>query len=268
MSKQLVVRLRLLTSVILFCCSTGFSQSDFKKLKSWKAKGITNITVDRIGNFFVEQANGRITKYDPDGKMTARVSKTKVTLLEPWYHPSIFIYKAPQAYSIYDRNFQNRKDYTIDPAIAIEPYLACPTHDNKLWVLDKVDWSAKKINPLTNEVIQEFSINSTTQTDFVFIREYLNLLILVDKNRGIIILNHLGKEIESISVQKPTTVHFFGEDLYYLEQDKLKFFNLTSEERFEISLPPDTHKALLTDERLLTVNSTGQITLFIYQPNQ
>lgn len=254
--------------LLLLWISIAQGQSDFKKLKSWKAKGVTSIAVDRIGNFFIEQSNGRISKYDPDGNQLAKISKTKATLLEPWYHPSIFVYKSQQAYSVYGRNFENRKDYIIDPAIAIEPYLACPTHDNKLWVLDKADWSAKKINPLTNEVIQEFFINSTTQSDFIFIREYLNLLILVDKNRGIIVMNHLGKEIESIIVQKPDAVHFFGEDLYYIEAGKLKFFNLTTEERYEITLPPDTQQALLTDERLLTVNSTNQLILYTYQLSQ
>lgn len=241
------------------------AQSDFQVVKEWKLKGVNLVTVDRLGNFFIQQKK-RLRKYDPDGKQLASLSQKSIRV-EPWYHPSVFIFnQAARNYVVYDRNLENGVTHAIDPAVAIEPVLVCPTHDNKLWILDQADWSAKKINPLTNEVLLEFSIDQANFKADVQIREYLNLLILVDKNAGILILNHLGKVIESIEVQNLKSVYFFGEELYYLQDSTLKFFNLLTEEQHELKLPGNCVHAVLTDERLLLIDATGKVTLFRYTP--
>lgn len=252
--------------VWLLLTAGASAQTDMKKVKAWKMKNLTGVSLDRLGNFFITRKNGKIIKFDINGNVLARLTNGQPTLIEPWYHPTIFIYnRGKQVYSVYDRNFENQKDYPIEPSLAIEPYLVCPTHDNKLWILDKADWSAKKVNPLTQEVLLEFEINQPGFTNGIYLREYLNLLILLDSKAGILILNHLGKPIETIPVEKPGALYFYGEDLYYLEDNTLKFFNLVTEERHEMNLPPDTHWAVLTDERLLTVNSNRLITIYSYQ---
>lgn len=145
---------------LLLPAHTGYT-TDLKRIKGWKEKNVSSITLDRLGDFFIiHKKTVQSKKYDPTGKQIASLSKTSPTLVEPWYHPSIFIYsRQKQTYSLYGRNFENRVDYTIDPALAIEPYLVCPTHDNKLWILDKADWSLKKVIPGRPKVIQEFTIN-------------------------------------------------------------------------------------------------------------
>lgn len=244
------------------------AQTDLKKIKGWKEKNVSSITLDRLGDFFIIHKNGTIKKYDPTGKQIASLSKASPTLVEPWYHPSIFIYsRQKQIYSLYGRNFENRVDYTIDPALAIEPYLVCPTHDNKLWILDKADWSLKKVIPGSSEVIQEFTINPeniNANAEFTYLREYLNLIFLVDKNSGILVLNHLGQEIEIIPVKNLQQFYFFGEELYYLENNQLKFFNLRTEETYHVNLPGTIVHALMTDEYILTINSKNLLTLYSY----
>ncbi|MBK8292918.1 MAG: hypothetical protein IPK96_20270 [Flammeovirgaceae bacterium] len=246
----------------------GYAQTDLKKFKEWKAKNISSITLDRLGDFFIINKNGTIKKYDPTGKQMASLSKASTTLVEPWYHPSIFTYsRQKQTYSLYGRNFENKVAYHIEPALAIEPFLVCPTHDNKLWILDKADWSLKKVIPGSSEVLQEFTISSeaiNTDTEFTYLREYLNLIFLVDKNSGILVLNHLGQEIEIIPIKNLQQFYFFGEDLYYLENNQLKFFNLRTEETYQVDLPGKVVHALMTDEYILTINSQNQLTLYSY----
>lgn len=253
---------------ILFIGSSGYSQTNLKKIKEWKASHVNLVTVDRLGNFFLVTDKGKIKKYDATGKLVASVSKTTPTLLEPWYHPSIFVYsRKNQTYSVFGRNFEDRKDYTIEPAFAIEPTLVCPTHDNKLWILDKADWSLKKVNPLTSEVIQEFTLDTSllkTTPDFIYLREYLNLIFLVDKNSGFLILNHLGKVIETIAIENPKQVYFYGDEFYYLENNTLKFLNLLTEERHEVKLPDETSQSVMTDELIITLNDRNRVSLYTY----
>jgi hypothetical protein len=85
-------------------------QPPLKKIKEIKPGEVAQATVDRLGNFFLVLKNGAIRKYDPQGKVMAKLRARACTLIEPWYHPSIFIYdKKKQAYSIYGRNFENEK---------------------------------------------------------------------------------------------------------------------------------------------------------------
>jgi hypothetical protein len=260
--------IRIIFLFILVSCSTLHAQSDLKKTKEWKVKGVNLISIDRLGNFFLLQKNGKIKKYDPQGNVLASLSGTSPTLIEPWYHPSIFIYsRSQQKYNVYGRNFENPKEYTVEPAFAIEPSLVCPTHDNKLWIFDKADQSLKKVNPLTNEVLQEFTVSevdANSNSEFTYLREYLNLIFLLDKNSGILILNHLGKVIEKIDVKNLTQFHFFGEDLYYLENNTLEFIDLLTDKRHELILPAGTQQAIITDEIILTINSRSRAILYTY----
>jgi hypothetical protein len=121
------------------------AQNGFKKIKEWNSKPVASVAVDRLGNFFLVYAKGGVKKFDPDGKKMASLSGIKPTLLEPWFHPAIFIYdRATQKYFSYGRFFENVQVKDIEPQFAIEPYLACPTHDNRLWILDRADYSLKK----------------------------------------------------------------------------------------------------------------------------
>ncbi len=251
-----------------FTSSFAFAQTDLKKIKEWKVSDVTFMAEDRLGDFFIVQKTGKIKKYDLNGKVLASTSEKGVTLIEPWYHPSIFIYKrSKQQYILYGRNFENREESVIEPSIAIEPYLACPTHDNKLWIFDKADYSLKKVNRYTNEVIYEFEIDRelvTNQPEFTYLREYLNLVFLLDKNSGILILNHLGLVINKIEIKNLKGFYFYGEEIYYLENDKLKFLNLVTEKEHEVSLPPGTQQAIITDERIIILNNSSKVALYTY----
>ena len=238
------------------------------KIKEWSAGEITNVSVDRMGNFFFILKKGGIKKYDPDGKVMASLSKRKPTLIEPWYHPSIFIYnRGTQKYFSFGRFFEDVKEYTLAPELAIEPYLVCPTHDNRLWILDKADFSLKKVNPLTQEVVNEFVLDTgSAAPEFTYLREYQNLLFLQEKNFGIWIVNTLGKVITKIEIKNPGNFSFFGQELYYLENNTIRFFDLLTEARHELALEGDLKFAIVTDERILTVSTKNKASLFNYTP--
>jgi len=244
------------------------AQNQLIKIKEWSAGEIASITVDRIGDFFLIQKKGGIKKYDPDGKLMASLPKRKPSLIEPWYHPSIFIYdRKSQKYFSYGRFFENVQEHKVAPEFAIEPYLVCPTHDNRLWILDKADYSLKKINPMTNQVVNEFTLEVASSTPgFTYLMEYQNLLFLQEKNKDIWIVNTLGKIITKIEINNPVNFSFFGQELYYLENNTIKFFDLLTEATREMPIKGDLKFALVTDERILTVSNRNRISLYNYTP--
>jgi hypothetical protein len=254
---------------VVFLPGHGIEAQPQKKMKEFKPGVIENVAIDRLGDFFLIFKNGEIKKYDANGKVLAALladrntgAEKTPTLIEPWFHPAIFTYyRQMQSYLKYDRNFQNPETHMLDPAIAISPLLACPTNDNKLLVLDGADYSIKKVNPVNNEVTAEFYVDTVaTKPNFVYMREYQNLIFLLDKNTGIVIYNIVGRKINQLKTDA-SNFGFFGEELYFIQQDKIVFFDLYTE-KIRVVEVGEAKFALVSDERILLVKENGRVVLF------
>lgn len=245
----------------LYCPSLAAQR--LKKIKEFKAGKIEKVAVDRLGDFFLILKGGEIKKYDANGKMLASLKQDKVpSLIEPWFHPKIFIYQQQNQQCLnYDRNFENPDSWYLDPAVAIKPLLACPTNDNKLWVLDGADLSMKRVNPKNSEVTAEFYIDSAeARPQFVYLREYQNLIFLLDKNSGIVIYNTVGKKINQLKTDA-NNFGFFGEELYFIQQGKIVFFDLYTEKTRLVEIGEGKF-VLVSDERILLVKGNGRVVLY------
>jgi len=269
MKRKLII---LFAAIGLFF-NSGFSQILGKKIKDIKFKGVAQVSVDRLGNFFVVGKNGTIKKYDAQGKEIAALKHAQSTLIEPWFHPIIFLYnQKKQTITNYGRHFENARTTSLDPAWAIEPKLVCPTNDNKIWIYDGSDASLKKVNPLTQEVMSEFSIDTThfkNAPHFIHLREYQSILFLLDPSLGIFIYSSIGKPIDLIKVPGLNYFNFFGEELYYLHEKNIILHDLFTEEERKIAVEGDFQFVLVTDERILLINQKkGSLYEFYPQPNE
>lgn len=237
------------------------------KIKEFKPGKIEKVSVDRLGNFFLAFRSGVIRKYDPQGKVMATLSaksgRTVPDLIEPWFHPSIFVFhKANHRLLTYDRNFELSDEATLDPSVAINPSLVCPTNDNKLLVFDKADYSVKKVNQFNHQIITEFYIDTTqaVKPDFSFMREYQNLIFMQDKNSGLFIYSNVGKLVNQIKTTSGN-FGFFGEELFYLQDNKIVFYDLYTEKTRDIKCS-NVIFVIVTDERILTVTKNGKVNLY------
>jgi hypothetical protein len=257
------LRWLLLIPFMFFLCCNSLTAQNLKKVKDLKAGTIQSVAIDRLGDFFLVFKNGEIKKYDANGKVLASLKKNSTTtLLEPWFHPKIFLYdRQGQQIVIYDRNFESPDIRQLEPSIAIKPLLACPTNDNKLLVLDGADFSIKKVNPANNEVTAEFYVDSVdSKPNFVYMREYQNLIFLLDKNYGIVIYNTVGKKVNQLKTDA-NNFGFFGEELYFLQDDKVVFYDLYTEKSRLVNVGKGKF-VLVSDERILLVRENGRVTLF------
>jgi hypothetical protein len=259
--------------LLIFSFFQGEAQSA-KRIKEFKPGKVARVTVDRLGNFFLVFENGSIKKYDPNGKTLATLeAKSKsgnLPLVEPWFHPAIFLYyKSDQQVMIYDRNFESADERKLDPSIAISPSLVCPTNDNKYLVFDEADYSIKKVNPSTSQVISEFYVDTTTlktKPVFDFLKEYQNLIFLHDRNSGISIYSNVGKKINQIFTTS-MNFGFFGEELFYYQDNTIVFYDLYTEKTREIK-SRDAKFVLITDERILEVKRNGKVVIFEFSDQQ
>lgn len=248
--------------ITLFNHNFCFAQTPIKKIKEFNAGEIKAATVDRLGNFFLVLKKGRVQKYDANCKLVAS-AKIQPDLLEPWFHPGIFSFSRSQKKIIrYGRHFENPVSTELDASWAIEPYLVTVRADNHIWILDKADASLKHINPITGATVSEFSIDTTqflTRPNFTHIREYQNMLFVLDQNSGILIFSIFGKQVEHIKKAGIRNFNFVGEELYYASGNTIQFFDLTTETTREVKVEGSNQFALVTDERIILIDDKNRV---------
>src|SRR5258708_29765677 len=142
-----------------FLLATANAQTLVKKLREFPIEEVSKAYMDRLGNFYLVSPSGEIKKYDTDGNFMKEFSNPQsasITLLEPWNPLRIFIYaKDRQEILFLDHNLEILQRTPIDASLAIEPCLAFPSIDNNFWLLDKADYSIKKVDFKTTRVMEE-----------------------------------------------------------------------------------------------------------------
>ncbi|HYF69219.1 MAG TPA: hypothetical protein VD884_13840 [Ohtaekwangia sp.] len=230
--------------------------SQLKEINSFgTADTVVFASVDRPGELYVVLKNNDVQKFDIDGTLLHTVNfGFTPAILEPRDGSRIFIsFRENNSFHFLPPSLQPRLEpQYVDSAFAITPFLVCPAGDYNLVVLDSADWSLKKISLKKNELLSETVLQDTVYryANFTYMREYQNLLFLLDKNHGIRMYSTLGKYLKSIPIKDLSWFNFIGEDLYYIREDKLHFINLFTLETRVMQLPFAAHFAILTDERL------------------
>lgn len=246
--------------MFVFCIGSIHSIAQnfpYKKLKEGKFSGsIDRISVDRLGGFYLV-TNCGINQYDPEGNELSSYRPrgcTPTELFEAWGYARLYGFqKAKSQLTVFNKDLELLEPRAIDPAFAVEPQLAAPaSYEHSYWILD-VDNSIKKINTNTNSVEFESDTLLGMPHQFAHMRDYQNLFFLLDKNTGIFVFNKFGKLISRLAAQGVTYFNFAGEDLYFVENNTLRFINIYSKDAYEIPLPEGVRFCVVTDERLVLI---------------
>ena len=247
-----------LISMLICLLLMGHCFAQLKKIKEIKLSGITNVSVDRLGNFYFVTGDGRIHKYDPNAKLlaTSAPNSGPLSLIEAWNPLRVFTYYAGDStYHIFNYNLELLEIKKVDPSHAITPALACPGNEPTLWILDEADLSLKKVNYRTNELILESKIDSASnQTRFEFMRSYQDYLFISDSNGNIRILNRLGKPVTIVPSVRGHYFNFLGEEICFRRGGELLLLDLyTAELRSVTKLaePEMIAFSIISDERVI-----------------
>ena len=131
--------------------------------------------------------------------------------------------------------------------------MVAPALNNQIWLVDMVDFSIKKIDPQWEQVtirIPLRQILDPEESEFVYLREYQNLLFLADRNSGVLIFDNLGNFLRQIAVTGIVYLHFQGNALYYqVENDDRQLYreDLYSGVQDTIQMPAATRSVWLTE---------------------
>lgn len=238
------------TFILALTSLTGFSQ---EKLGTFHLTDeIIAVTVDRPGDLYLQTSKGEIQKFDINGNPVSIYKGQAIPdLFDPRDGARLFAYyKSDQHYSYFNPSFEEMATYEVDSSFVIEPLLACPAGDHNVWVIDAADKTLKKIDVRNNRVDVDVALTNMNEISRVkYMREYQGFVFILDPRKGIQIYSGMGRALRTIGKAGVPHFNFIGEELYYPEDGKLKFFNLFTAEVRELPLPTGTKFLLLTDER-------------------
>jgi len=253
------------------CKTAMYVRESGKKIKQFPIEGISRVSIDRLGDFYLISTKGVIRKYDTDGNFKAEYvtpENSAITLFEPWNPLRVFVYnRDKQQVVLLDRFLAGLSVIDLHPSLAVEPFLASPMPNNNFWLFDKADNSIKKIESSGASVMEELNLKLEPgdQPDFTFLREYQNQLFLIDRKAGIRIFSVLAQPIRTLPVKDLNFLGFLGEEVYFLDKGKIKLYDLYTEDQREIQVDPQALFVMLTDERMIIVKASV-VEVWEYKP--
>lgn len=260
----------LLLTVLITVTISAVGQS-LKKLRDVQLPiAAKAISVDRLGAFYLI-SDCSIVKCNPEGQAIQQIQLKPcepITALEAWGLARIFAYQnKKQQLVLLNPELEILEERTIEPTAALEPRLAIPCPDmNSYWVLD-IDNTLRKFDATAGTITLETEALKTVATKITHLREYQNELFALDPPQGIFILNKMGELINKLPIPNINYFSFAGEDLYYLKDNQVHFYNLFNGDSYAVDVPAAYQFAVATDERLILIKDK-QAEVFAFQPKQ
>ena len=235
---------------------------------------IIAFSMDRTGNIFLALEGGTIRKLSPELDSLLSYNPTRVgdfELLEAWHGFQVFAFNRKfQDFVLQDRFLSRESRYNLGQTGLFYIDLATLSSDQNLWLLEQNDLRLMKYNFRSREVILDIGLApwlDDIDHKFSFIREYQNLLFLVDKGSGTHVFDNLGNYIKKIDTAGAVYLSFDGEYLYYLSAGQLVQQSLYAENISAIELPPASYKGVVVFKDKVYLLSERKIEEYLFNKN-
>ena len=257
----------ILIPVLSFICLNAvYSQDSLIFLKHVPASGLDKVSQDSYGNLYISDLKGNINKYDSLGNYLINYSPQKlgtVSLLEAWNTIRIFVfYRDFQEYTILERFLGPMPGNPLNQEQIGFARQATLASDFNLWVIDETDFTLKKYDRQFNKVVNKTSLDlllDVREYDISFLREYQNNLYVNDRNTGVLVFDAFGSYKKKIPFKGIDFFSFHENDLFYLQNDTIRFFDLYLFTEKTMTLPAGMKykRVLIHDRKLYAIRPDG-----------
>lgn len=231
------------------------------------------MAIDRMSNIYLTDSKNNLHQYNATGRLMSTYSPTRtghIGNVEAWNGMKVMLFYDDQQQVILLDRFLNNistinlRNYT-DGLIKV----ATTTADDRLWLFNESEFSLLKFDPKNSEIVSTTPLNLTfdrKKTDIRFIREYQNMVYMVDKTTGIYVFDNLGNYKKTLPFPELSIICFKGDELYFLQGGKLHFFNLYSFAERSFDVPPvPTYRQALVGEDLVYLLSDSGLDLYAFE---
>lgn len=237
-------------------------------------KSIVSYSLDRTGNIYLSFKDGLIVKYNAELDSLNSFSPVRVDefkLLEAWHGFQVFAFNQKfQDFILFDRFLSRETRYSLGESGVLFVALATVSSDQNLWLLEENGLRLIKYDFKTREVILDVAIQVWLENidhSFKFIREYQNLLFLVDENGDTYVFDNLGNYLKKYLSAKNGYLSFSGENSYFLESSFLVEKNLYNEHITKHQLDDSEYLAALVFNKNLYLIKEKQVDRYLLPKN-
>ncbi len=244
---------------LLFTLNNSYGQSVTDSL--FFTTEITAFSQDRTGNIFLTFKGGAITKYSPSLDSVLSFSPEKlgdISLLEAWHGFQIFaFYQEFQEFVLLDRFLTRDTRYPLSQSAVNYVDMCAISSDQNLWIFEENQLRLIKLNlnirTIDIEIPLEFILDANDNR-ITFLREYQNLVFLIDEFSGIYVFDNLGNYLRKIDAPGITNCSFKDEHLYYLQNNEIHDINLYQGDHEITTINPGDYLGVLPlGEALLVI---------------
>jgi hypothetical protein len=241
---------------LVLCTSLSALYAQPKKIKSLSfQQHVVGATVDRPGDLYLTFQNGEIRKISKEGE---HLASTKYNAPPDLFDPrdgvlAFAFFRATNRFDYLGTDLSVSDSQVVHPEFAINPWLVCPSR-NEIWIMDSVDLSLKKTGASLHVIEKDINWQApVTANEVAYVREYQNFLFILSHDKGIFVVNSMGKLIKSVAAKGIPYFNFLGEEMYYPVGNTLQLMDLYSGETRTLPLPQRAEYALITDERMFLI---------------
>lgn len=205
------------------------------------------VSVDKNQILFVADDKGNIQQYNSKCEKILNFSPASnlanIQSLDAWQTVRVFLfYRDLQQFLILDRFLNLTASYTVPNDLIGFAHLISPSADNSLWILDNTDFSLKKYNPLTEQIVSNTALDlilNPRAYELNYIREYQNLVFLNDKLSGVLVFDNLGNYLKTIPQKGLNHISFLENELCFVVDSQAVIMDLYSQKERKMNLPTD-----------------------------
>ena len=252
----------LLTWLLTLVVIPAFSQQEQPRLtlvQSFPVSSGIAVSTDHTGTIYLLDQKRNIVQLDSLGRPLTVFSppvRGRVATIDASNPMKILaFYQDRQQLLLLDRFLRpissiSLADFNFDGTIRA----AALASEDGFWLFNETDLSLNKLDTRLRKVITETPLNlilDREHFDIRMIREYQNMVYLLDFNGGIYVFDNLGNYKKKLPFTGISYINFQNNELYFVKENKLHFLDIyTSKIRTENLPAADYTAALLHKDQL------------------
>ncbi len=224
------------------------------------------ISIDRMDNIYLTDRKNNVHQFNATGRLVNTYSPPRtgnIANIEAWNAMKVMLfYDDQQQITLLDRFLNNIATIKLRDITNGLIKVATTSATEQLWLFNESEFSLLKYDPRTSETISTTQLNLTfdrKKADIRYIREYQNMVYLVDKTTGIYVFDNLGNYKKTLPFPELSYIGFKGDEMYFLKGGQMRFFNLYSfaERAFDVPPVPVYRQALAGQELVYLLSESG-----------
>jgi len=234
----------------------------------------TTISQDRNGRIYFLDPLRNLLRLDTLGRPLDTFSpptRGRIGSIEAWNPMKILLfYEDRQALLLLDRFLRPISNTDLrDLNYEGIARAATPAADDGIWLFDETNLTLSKLDLRLRKVTVETPLNlilDRERFDVRQLREYQNMLYLLDYNNGIYVFDNLGNYKKSIPLNGLGYIGFRGNELYFVQDGQLHFYDLYTSTKRTVALPEkEQYLTALADDSRLYLFSKEKVAIYLWQ---